>query len=73
MADGEVVATSDAFFEAVVLWISSFYIFNLAYPSRLQKTLAFVQKIILNILDELQTPRAIITLINKLNNENTRL
>lgn len=38
-------------FRAVSMWMSSFYIFNLAYPRSLVKALLFCQKIILNIKD----------------------
>ncbi|XP_041453824.1 uncharacterized protein LOC121407001 [Lytechinus variegatus] len=69
-ADGETIATSHDLLSAAAMWVSSFYIFNLQYPSDLSKTLIFIQKVLLNIQDGDSTPRPIFTLINKLNIEN---
>jgi len=73
IADEEEIASSDSLIDGISMWISSFYIFNLEYPTCLKRTLAFLQKIILNIQDELAAPRPVVTLTNKLNFENARL
>lgn len=66
-ADGEEIASTDNFIKAVALWIAAFYVFNLDYPTCVSKSLAFIQRIILNINDNMPVSRAIITLTNKLN------
>ena len=41
-------ATKD-FVKSVALLISSFYVFNVEYPSKIENTLTFIQKFFLNI------------------------
>lgn len=65
-ADGEEIAFTGNFITAVALWIAAFYVFNLNYPPGVSKTLQFLQRVILNVSDELPPPRSIITLTNKL-------
>ena len=73
IADGMDIASSESFTGAMSMWVSAFYIFNLEYPHCLQKTLAFLQKIILQIQDDLPATCPIITLTNKLSVENAQL
>ena len=72
IADGETVATTANLISAVGLWIASFYVFNLAYPSSLNKTLLFCQNILLGIIEDVSSPRPVITHTNKLNVYNSK-
>ena len=70
IASGEAIADSDDLLTAAALWMAVFYVFNLAYPACVAKTILFCQKILLNIQDEEAAPRPIVTLTSKLNNFN---
>ena len=52
---------------ALAVYLASFYVFNLAYPSTLKKTLTFIQKVILNIQDNVKIERSVVTRLERLN------
>ena len=47
--------TTKDFVKSVALLISSFYVFNVEYPSKVENTLIFIQKFFLNINDKSKT------------------
>lgn len=67
MADGVEIAETDTILRAITLWVESFHCFNLNYPTCISKTLIFIQRIVLNIDDNIPVARSIRTQINKLN------
>ena len=70
VAEGETISTSKTFLEATAMWIFSFYVFNFAYPGCLSRSLTFIQKVLLNIHDELPPLKPVVSLTHKLNVEN---
>ncbi|XP_038065708.1 sterile alpha motif domain-containing protein 3-like [Patiria miniata] len=67
VVDGIEVAHTDTFMSAFSCYVACFYVFNLAYPGVLRKTLNFFQRVILNIQDSAKVDRPVITLLDKLN------
>lgn len=67
VVEGIPVTTSPSFMCAFTTYLVSFYCFNLAYPSSLKKTLNFIQKIILNIQDNLPIDKTVVKIVDKLN------
>ena len=61
------VSSSNNLMTAVTVFLASFYVFNLAYPTCLKKTLSFFQKIVLNIQDNIPLERSVLSLLEKLN------
>ena len=49
------VSSSNNLMTAVTVFLASFYVLNLAYPTCLKKTLSFFQKIVLNIQDNISS------------------
>ena len=47
--------TTKDFVKSMALLISSFYVFNVEYPSKIENTLTFIQKFFLNINDKSKT------------------
>ena len=68
--DGIAVSSSSNLMTALSIYFAGFYIFNLAYPSCLKKTCTFFQKVIFNTQDNLKPERAVISLLEKLNQTN---
>ncbi|KAJ8033840.1 hypothetical protein HOLleu_24204 [Holothuria leucospilota] len=66
-ADGVEVASTEDCLTAVAMWVSTFYVFNMTYPQCATRSLEFVQRVILNITDEMPPSRAILRLTNQLN------
>ncbi|XP_038074352.1 sterile alpha motif domain-containing protein 3-like [Patiria miniata] len=64
--DGTIVSSSKDVLSAMAVYLASFYVFNLAYPTRLKRTLTFFQKGVLNIQDNLKPERVVISLLEKL-------
>ncbi|XP_071839081.1 uncharacterized protein [Apostichopus japonicus] len=67
VVDGTDVAHSTTILGASTLWIESFYVFNLSYPTCVSNSLIFLQRIILIIDDQLPVARTIRMQVNKLN------
>ena len=65
--DGIDIAHSSTILMAFAVYLSSFYVFNLAYPVVLKKTLTFFQRIILNIQDASKIDRSVVTLLDRFN------
>ena len=65
--DGVEVTNCSTLLPAVAVYLASFYVFNLAYPSTLKKTLTFIQKVILNIQDNVKIERSVVTRLERLN------
>jgi len=58
------------FFEAYTVFLGAFYVFNLAYPKTWEKTLTFVQNVLLGIKDEqgqVQLDRRILSVLTAIN------
>ena len=47
--------TTKDFVKSMVLLISSFYVFNIEYPSQVENILTFIQKFFLDINDKSKT------------------
>ena len=47
--------TTKDFVKSMALLISSFYVFNIEYPSKIENTLTFIQKFFLDINDKPKT------------------
>ncbi len=67
MAERMAVASSNTFFEAVAMWVASFYVFNFEFPGHLVDSLTFIQKVLLNVDDQLPPLASIVSLTHKLN------
>ena len=65
--DGVDVAHCTTLLAAVSVYLACYYVFNLAYPAGLKKTLTFFQKVILNIHDNAKIERSVVTLLERLN------
>lgn len=63
---GNVIGKTKDLLSAYVVMFASYYIFNLAYPAKLNGTFMFIQKYILKIGDSLSIPPKLITLFGKL-------
>ncbi|XP_018019454.1 sterile alpha motif domain-containing protein 3-like [Hyalella azteca] len=60
--------------EGFVVWIASYYIFNMSYPKFCKKTLSFIQRELLGLNEKIKLPLFILKTIAKLNAlKNTKL
>ena len=66
LVENAVVATSQDFVTAFIVMFSSYYVFNLAYPAKLDGTLCFIQKFMLSLGDQVKVKPKVLTLIAKL-------
>jgi hypothetical protein len=62
-----VLCNTNSFAKAIALLLASYYIFNLAYPSKGVATLTFIQKCILNLHDGSKNIDKVVTLLGRLN------
>ena len=70
IVEGEVIGSAEDFFNAFTLYMASFYVFNIAYPKDFEKSLTFIQKFFLEILDDgMKAPPRVLTLISKVKNK----
>ncbi|XP_071820324.1 uncharacterized protein [Apostichopus japonicus] len=65
--DGFKVTESSNFMSAFAVYLATFYIFNLVYPTALKKTLNFYQRMILNIQDGLPVDKTVMRVVEKIN------
>ena len=68
LVEDNVITTTKDFVLAFTIMFAAYYIFNLAYPSKLSGTLAFIQKLVLQIGDKAKVKPKVLTLIGKLKN-----
>ncbi|PIK49006.1 hypothetical protein BSL78_14112 [Apostichopus japonicus] len=61
--DGFKVTESSNFMSAFAIYLATFYIFNLVYPTALKKTLNFHQRMILNIQDGLPVDNTVMRVV----------
>ncbi len=57
IADGTEVCTTDKLLRAIKLLLGCYYIFNMAYPTKMQNTLCFMQKVFLKLMPALSETR----------------
>ena len=62
----DIIATKEMK-EAFALFLASFYIFNIAYPPKIEKSLQFYQKMFLQLDDSVPRRNAVIKLMNRVN------
>ena len=68
--EGEMVSElSNTFIDIFLVLIASIYIFNLAYPKGWEKSLPFIQNIIMNLKDGEDIDRRLISVLADLNKE----
>ncbi|KAJ8032740.1 Sterile alpha motif domain-containing protein 3 [Holothuria leucospilota] len=65
--EGEEVGSCSHLLPALSAYVAAYYVFNLAYPTAFKKTMAFFQKIILNIQDNLKFDRSVLSILEKIN------
>jgi len=66
MADGMVVCNTATVLEGVSCWFSMYPIFNIAYPKNMRLTLIFIQKLFLEINDEVKTPLRVLNKMSEI-------
>lgn len=54
-------------FDAFIVLMAVYYIFNISYPKDLSKTLTFVQKVFLNMQDGAKPPAQVLKVLKQLN------
>ena len=70
IVEGEVIGSPEDLFTAFTLYMTSFYVFNVAYPKDFENSLTFIQKFFLEILDNrLKAQPRVLTLISKVKNK----
>ena len=67
--DGTLVFSCDTFVELFTGFISAIYSFNLVYPKPIEKTLLFVQNVLLGLNDGGKIDKKIVSVITELNRE----
>lgn len=67
--EGEMVSEADTFIDIFLALIASIYTFNLAYPKVWEKSLLFIQNIIMNLKDGEDIDRRLISVLADLNKE----
>ena len=65
--------TTKDFMKSMALLISSFYVFNVEYPSKIENTLSFIQKFFLNINDKSETSDKVLRFMSILDTLKTEL
>jgi len=66
VVESEIIAHCDNFLDAFIVLLACYYVFNLAYPKKLEGTLTFVQKFLLKIGDSTKTLPRVAGLITRL-------
>lgn len=66
--DAVEISQSRTLTRALICFIASFYVFNLAYPKPCKKSLAFMQRIFLKISDNEKVDRSVLQLQEKIYN-----
>lgn len=68
--EGHTVFTCDTFLECVIGLIASIYCLNLVYPKELEKTLTFIQNVVLGLKDgDRNIDKRIVSVLTELNKE----
>jgi len=68
--EGVKLCECDTFFQAYTALVGSFYVFNLVYPKCWEKTLPFVQNIIVGLKDcqgQISWDKRILTVLTSIN------
>lgn len=65
-AEGRSICKSSDFIHSFIVMFASYYVFNLVYNKKLDGTLSFIQKCILNIGDRSKTKPKVLALIAKM-------
>ncbi len=66
-ADGIKIMSVKSVKNAFMILIACFFVFNIAYPKKMIRTLTFLQKVMLNLQDSIKTPNPVVTLITNIN------
>ena len=66
LMENVVVAETSDFVQAFALLLGAFYVFNVEYPNKLEATLLFFQKFILDLSDRTKLPSKVLTLMSNL-------
>ena len=66
IAEEMAICSTDTIHTALSCYISSFYVFNLAYIPRLQRTISFIQNFLLGIKDGTSVEKPVLTLASRL-------
>ena len=69
MVEGVVVGYAANFLEAIGIILSTYYVFNIAYPKEIEKSLTFLQKVLLGKHEECKRIPAVLSLISRMNTE----
>lgn len=69
IAEKELVCTTDDFLQAVCVLMVAHYVFNMTYHPKLNNTLTFLQKVIMNIKDGNPNPKRLINLLFQVNSK----
>ena len=63
----ETIGSTDNFLSLFVMYIASIYCFNLVYPKKIEKSMLFIQKIILGLVDnETSVDRKLLNVLSEL-------
>ena len=69
--EGVMVGRAGSLVEAVGIVMATYYVFNIAYPKELERTLTFFQKAIMKRNDQCKRIMRVIKLIASMNNANS--
>ncbi len=64
MADGIKVCESNTPAKAIKSLMAIFYVFNIAYPTKVTSTLSFIQKILLNVQDSTKKDKKVVKFLS---------
>ena len=70
--DGILIFSCDTFIELFTGFISAIYSFNLVYPKPIEKTLLFIQNVLLGLNDGGKIDKKIVSVITELNREKVK-
>ncbi len=66
-ADNVKVLSVKSMAQAFAALVAVFFVFNIAYPKSMLKTLTFLQKVFIGLQDSLKKPQPVVTLLTNLN------
>nr|XP_054748301.1 uncharacterized protein LOC129253889 [Lytechinus pictus] len=69
VAEGEVVAQTSDVLKAVCIVMAVHYVFNMSYHPKLNASLTFIQKVIMNMKDSSPNPKKVIKVLFQVNSK----
>ena len=67
LAEGTPICSTNDFMTAVAYYFTTFFVFHLPYVESLEKTIEFVQRVVLGLNDGCTQCKPILTLVSRLN------